>query len=203
MKKQCCNQTRISSQTTTPTCEYPATVLLNFLIRSSLGKSIYPPCYLFKFSPSPSAFFSPSERNCSPSKRIIIICGTALESNVPESWSNYSLWQMGPLCSKHAAVRGHRDGRQTNCRGRAAHARLPWQCSGPSSHNINFKQSFYSQGLILCGGGPVPTASQSRLLHSAFRAASEFSLQTFSIENQIIRVASTQRHLNWLYAFFC
>lgn len=34
-----------------------------------------------------------------PKKRIIIICGSALESNVLESWSNYRLWQMGPVAS--------------------------------------------------------------------------------------------------------
>lgn len=32
-------------------------------------------------------------------KRIIIICGSALESNVPKSWSNYRLWQMDPAVS--------------------------------------------------------------------------------------------------------
>lgn len=34
-----------------------------------------------------------------PEKRIIIICGSALESNVLKSWSNYRLWQMGPAAS--------------------------------------------------------------------------------------------------------
>lgn len=59
-------------------------------------QSIYPPHYLFKF------YVCPPLREWEklfPEKRIIIICGTALESNVLESWSNYRLWQMGPAAS--------------------------------------------------------------------------------------------------------
>lgn len=102
---------------------------------------------------------------------------------------------MGPLRCKHAAVRGHWDGRQTNCRGRAAHAELSQQRSGASSHNINFKQSFKAQGLILCGEGSVRTATQSRLLHGSLWVQHS---NPFSSETQTIRAAATRRYLIWL-----
>lgn len=109
------------------------------------------PAYLslllsFKFSSHPP----PREwEKLFSEKRIIIICGGALESNVLESCSNYRLWQMGPAAST-LPLRSPR--RPTDkCRRALTQSlslALLQQHSGVSSHNINLEQSFKSQRLI-------------------------------------------------------
>lgn len=83
--------------TTTPiTHSYCWSTLPNFLLCCLPGtQSILLAIFLtFMLAPLPE-----SEEKMFPEKRIIIICGSALESNVLESWSNYRLWQMGPAAS--------------------------------------------------------------------------------------------------------
>lgn len=147
-----------------------------------------PPCYLSQFYAPSSPLLSREWEKLFPEKRIIIICGSALESNVSESWSNYRLWQMGPAASSvpPRSLRrpvGRLAGRQTQRQG-TAHGppslMFAEQHLGVSSHNINFNQIFKFQGAVQ---GAQFELWQEGHISLGHLTSHQYSVLTYSREN--------------------